>query len=92
LYPDDFSCFGGINAIKERGLKIPEDISVAGYDGIRVGRHIEPQLTTLRQDTKLIGQRAAECLVELIEKPKTTLIQQVVVEGNVYEGRTVGQI
>lgn len=92
LYPDDFSCFGGINAIKERGLSIPEDISVAGYDGIRVGRHIEPQLTTLRQDTKLIGQRAAECLVELIEKPKTTLIQQVVVEGNVYEGRTVGQI
>ena len=92
LYPDDFSCFGGINAIKERGLSIPEDISVAGYDGIRVGRHIEPQLTTLRQDTKLIGQRAAECLVELIEKPKTTLIQQVVVEGGVYEGKTVGQI
>jgi len=92
LYPDDFSCFGGINAIKERGLNIPEDISVAGYDGIRVGRHIEPQLTTLRQDTKMIGVRAAECLVELIEKPKTTLVQQVVIVGTVYEGKTVGQI
>lgn len=92
LYPDDFSGFGGINAIKERGLNIPEDISVAGYDGIRVGRHIEPQLTTLRQDTKLIGEKAAECLVDLIEKPKTTLIQQVVVEGVVYEGKTVGRI
>lgn len=92
LYPDDFSGFGGINAIKERGLNIPEDISVAGYDGIRVGRHIEPQLTTLRQDTKLIGERAGECLVELIEKPKTTLIQQVVVEGTVYEGKTVGRM
>ena len=92
LYPDDFSCFGGINAIKERGLSIPEDISVAGYDGIRVGRHIEPQLTTLRQDTKLIGERAGECLVELIERPKTTLIEQVVVEGAVYQGKTVGEI
>lgn len=92
LYPDDFSCFGGINAIKERGLSIPEDVSVAGYDGIRVGRHIEPQLTTLRQDTKLIGERAGERLVELIERPKTTLIEQIVVEGNVYPGKTVGEI
>ena len=92
LYPDDFSCFGGINAIKERDLRIPEDISVAGYDGIRVGRHIEPQLTTLRQDTKLIGVKAGECLVELIEKPKTTLVQQVVVGGSVYKGKTVGSV
>lgn len=92
LYPDDFSSFGGINAIKERGLNIPEDISVAGYDGIRVGRHIEPQLTTLRQDTKLIGEKAGECLVDLIERPKTTLIEQVVVEGAVFQGKTVGTI
>ncbi|MBQ9123872.1 MAG: LacI family DNA-binding transcriptional regulator [Lachnospiraceae bacterium] len=92
LYPDDFSSFGGINAIKERGLNIPEDISVAGYDGIRVGRHIEPQLTTLRQDTKLIGEKAGEFLVDLIERPKTTLIEQVVVEGAVFQGKTVGTI
>lgn len=91
LYPDDFSSFGGINAIKERGLNIPEDISVAGYDGIRVGRHIEPQLTTLRQNTKLIGEKAGECLVELIERPKTTLIEQVVVGGVVFPGKTVGK-
>lgn len=92
LYPDDFSCFGGINAIKERGLRIPEDISVAGYDGIRVGRHIEPRLTTLRQDTKRIGAQAGESLINLIEKPKTTLIEQIVVEGEVYTGKTVGRI
>jgi len=92
LYPDDFACFGGINAVKERGLQIPEDISLAGYDGIRVGRHIEPQLTTLRQDTALIGAKAGECLINLIERPKTTLIEQVVVEGKVYPGRTVGRI
>ena len=92
LYPDDFACFGGINAIKEKGLRIPEDISVAGYDGIRIGRHVEPQLTTLRQDTGQIGSKAAESLIELIEHPKTALIRQIVVEGKVFEGKTVGEI
>ena len=59
LYPDDFACFGGINVIKEHGLNIPDDISVVGFDGIRIGRHIEPKLTTLRQDMEAIGLRAA---------------------------------
>ncbi len=92
LYPDDFASFGGINAIKERGLNIPEDISVAGYDGIRIGRHLEPQLTTLRQDTDQLGARAAESLISLIEHPKTTLIQQIIVEGDVFEGKSVRQL
>ena len=89
LYPDDFASFGGINAINERGLRIPEDISVAGYDGLRIGRHIEPKLTTLRQDTDTIGVKAAETLIRLIEQPKTTLVEQIVVEGEVYTGKTV---
>lgn len=92
LYPDDFASFGGINAIKERGLRIPEDISVAGYDGIRIGRHLEPQLTTLKQDTEQIGAKAAESLIDLIENPKTTLLQPKVVTGYVFEGKTVGEI
>lgn len=89
LYPDDFSCFGGINKIKDRGLRIPEDISVAGYDGIRIGRHIEPQLTTYRQNTEAIGEQAAEKLIDLIERPKTTIVEQITIGGEVYEGKTV---
>ena len=92
FYPDDFASFGGINAINERGLRIPEDISVVGYDGLRIGRHIEPKLTTLWQDTDTIGVKAAEALIHLIEHPKTTLIEQIVVGGEVYEGKTVKQI
>lgn len=92
LYPDDFASFGGVNAIKERGLNIPEDISVAGYDGIRIGRHIEPQLTTLRQDTEQIGAKAAQGLINLIERPKTTVMRPVVVEGEVFEGKSVKDI
>lgn len=90
MYSDDFACIGGINAIKERGLRIPEDISVAGYDGIKVARHMDPKLTTVRQDTKEIGSQAANGLIDLIERPKTTLAQQIVVAGEVYEGASVG--
>ncbi len=89
LYPDDFSCFGGINVINEKGMSIPDDISVAGYDGIRIGRHIEPQLTTLRQDTAKIGLTAARKLIELIEHPKTTSEEQIMIGGAVYIGKTV---
>lgn len=91
-YPDDFSAFGGMNAVKERGLRIPEDISVAGYDGIRVGRHIEPQLTTIKQDTASLGRLAAEKLISLIERPKTTIIEQVIVEGEVFPGKSVKKL
>lgn len=92
LYPDDFSCFGGINAINEKGLRIPDDISVAGYDGIRIARHIEPQLTTVKQDTKMLGQKAAEKLISLIEHPKTTIAEQIIVAGEVVPGRSVADL
>ncbi|MBD5521170.1 MAG: LacI family transcriptional regulator [Lachnospiraceae bacterium] len=92
LYPDDFSCYGGINVINKMGLRIPEDISVAGYDGIRIGRHIEPQLTTIKQDTDRIGIQAGEKIISLIEKPKSTVIEQVIISGELYKGATVGKI
>ncbi len=89
LYPDDFASFGGMNAIRELGLRIPEDISIAGYDGIRIGRHIEPQLTTIRQDTEKIGSCAAEQLISLIEQPRATIVRPMLVEGTLFKGSTV---
>ncbi len=92
LYPDDFSCFGGVNAIYERGLKIPDDISVAGYDGIRIARHFKPRLTTIVQDTERLGAEAAKKLIDLIENPKTTLAEQIIVTGEVFSGESVAKI
>lgn len=92
LYPDDFASLGGLNAIAELGLRVPEDISVAGYDGIRISRHLSPKLTTLKQDTKSIGSKAGEKLISLIEHPKSTIIEQIVIKGGVYAGGTVGHI
>ena len=92
FYPDDFASYGGINAIGERGMRIPDDISVVGFDGIRIARHIEPKLTTLKQDTQQLGRRAAEKVISLIEHPKTTLIEQIIVRGEVYEGGSVARL
>lgn len=91
FYPDDFAALGGIRAIAERGLTIPDDISVVGYDGIQISKHLKPRLTTIQQDTEAIGKIAAQKLVEMIENPKTTLIQQKVVQGKLYEGESVGE-
>ena len=78
-----------INEIREAGLRIPEDISVAGFDGIEISRFLSPKLTTLRQDSKTIGVRAADSLISLIESPKTTLIEKIVVPGELVEGESV---
>ncbi|MCQ2507902.1 MAG: LacI family transcriptional regulator [Dorea sp.] len=92
IYPDDFASFGGMHAIRERNLSIPEDISIAGYDGIRFGRYLYPKLTTMWQDSRGIGRVAAEKLIGLIERPKTTLVEHVVVEGKIFEGATVKEL
>lgn len=92
LYPDDFSAFGGINAIRERGLRIPEDISVAGYDGIQAAKHLEPQLATLQQDTEQLGFAAARALISLIERPKATTIERITIPGKLVEGKSVANL
>lgn len=92
IYPDDTAFIGGRNVIMEMGLRIPEDISVAGYDGTRISQLLHPKLTTIRQNTELIGSEAANRLIGRIEKPRTTLIERVVVEGSLVPGQSVGKI
>ncbi len=92
LFTDDFSGIGGLNAIAEAGLRVPEDISVAGYDGIRLASMTNPKLTTYRQDTTVLGKTAAARLVELIERPKTTLLDRIIIPGQFIEGKSIGEI
>lgn len=81
LFPDDFSYIGGMNAINELGLHIPEDVSAIGYDGISLADIVSPRLTTYCQNTAELGRAAASGLVDLIERPKTTLVDRRIVEG-----------
>ena len=92
IFPDDFSSIGGINVIKDAGLRIPDDISIVGYDGIYLSRVLEPSLTTLKQNTDELGRLAALRLIELIEKPKTAIPQQVIVKGELLLGNSVKKL
>ena len=91
LFPDDFSAMGGYNAIAEAGLSIPEDISVMGYDGIYLSRVMKPQLATYQQNTMMLGRTAADKLVQMIEHPRVTLAEQLLVTGKLLEGDSVGR-
>lgn len=90
LFPDDYSYVGGMNALRQMGIRVPEDVSVMGYDGIHLARVIS--LTTYWQDTREIGRIAAERLISLIEHPKTTLADRIMVSGRLLEGNTVKQL
>ena len=92
LCPDDLSAIGCINAIREMNLEIPKDISIAGYDGIDIAKYLEPKICTIEQDAASIGRKAAEKLIGMIEHPKTTLIERVIVEGKLLPGNSVAQI
>lgn len=89
IYPDDTSLIGGRNVIIESGLKIPDDISIAGYDGIGMSQLLHPKITTISQNTDEIGKEAARRLIGIIENPKTTLIERVVIEGSLLPGQSV---
>jgi len=92
LYPDDTALIGGRNVIIENNMRIPEDISIAGYDGIQISQLLHPIITTIGQATDQIGQEAAKRLVSSIEHPRTSLIERVVIEGALYKGQSVGAV
>lgn len=92
LFPDDFSLIGGIQAIKDAGLDLPNDISVMGYDGIVVSQVMSPKITTYRQNTTLIGSTAAVKLIEVIEHPNTAILDRIIVDGDLLEGESVSTI
>jgi LacI family transcriptional regulator len=68
IMPDDFAAIGGMNAIARRGLSIPNDVSIMGYDGGKIAEVVRPSLTTFRQHADLIGKEAARRLISDIKK------------------------
>lgn len=87
IFPDDFSYIGGLNVLEEQGLRVPEDISAIGYDGIHLAKVLH--LTTYSQNTPELGRIAAERLISLVQKPKTTRVERILVKGELLEGTSV---
>ena len=89
LCPDDYSCLGALWDLKAKGVRVPEEVSLVGYDGVRMSRMIRPMLTTYRQDTEVIAREAVALLIEAIEMPETHKPRQITVEGMLTEGETL---
>ncbi len=66
---NDLIAYGALHAATELGLRVPEDLSVMGFDDIFVSAMIQPTLTTIRQDIPRLGARAVEIALELLTNP-----------------------
>ena len=64
---NDMIAFGAMKAIRESGKKVPEDISITGYDDVFFSSVITPALTTVRQPAYLLGSAAMEMLLKIIK-------------------------
>jgi len=74
---NDYIALGCYRAIKELGMKIPEDISIMGFDDLKFSSHLEVPLTTVKQPKYEIGLKACEILISKIKK-KRKKIQHIV--------------
>ncbi|MFT7038908.1 MAG: LacI family repressor for deo operon, udp, cdd, tsx, nupC, and nupG [Paracoccaceae bacterium] len=63
----DEMAVGFMGALQHAGVGVPEQVSVIGFDNIEVAAHLTPALTTIRQPRSLIGMRAAELLIQMID-------------------------
>ncbi|MDP9363376.1 MAG: substrate-binding domain-containing protein, partial [Chloroflexota bacterium] len=61
---NDLMAMGALVALREAGLRAPEDVAVVGFDDIPAARLVEPPLTTVAQFPEQLGRRAAELLFE----------------------------
>lgn len=92
LLPDDASFFGALEALAEKGLQVGKDISVAGYDGIRLTQSLHPRLTTVYQDSESMGRQAAQSLIDRVEHPNTAPNGLVVIPVKLIEGETMARL
>ena len=66
----DYMAYGAISAVEQRGLRVPEDIAVVGFDDNPTSAHMEPALTTVRQPFYEMGRRASNILLALVDAPR----------------------
>ncbi len=76
----DMVAIGALKAIREAGMKVPEDISLVGFDDIELASFLEVPLTTVSQQQHRIGNLAAEIVIERIEKKGENKHHQIILK------------
>lgn len=81
---NDVLAIGALMEAQARGLSVPEDLSICGYDGLDIAQEMVPQITTIHVPTAQMGLKAAESLVGMLageKTPKSVLIETRLVPG-----------
>lgn len=87
IFGEDLFAIGAIKAIRDHGLRVPEDFSVIGFDDIELSNHYD--LTTISQDKIGLGEDASKLLVRIIDKSNTS---PVVLPTKLVERKTCRRI
>lgn len=66
LAANDAMAVGALSAVREAGLRVPEDVAVVGFDDVPIARYVQPPLTTVRVNIGELGARAAETLLQAL--------------------------
>jgi LacI family repressor for deo operon, udp, cdd, tsx, nupC, and nupG len=64
---DDILAAGACKAVRRLGLRVPEDISVTGFDDLALATAVEPELTTIRLPAERVGERGMSALLAVLE-------------------------
>ncbi len=77
----DLIAISALGVLRERGYRVPEDVSVVGYDDVEPAAHSFPPLTTVRQPLDLAGAHLVDCLLRIMagEKPESDLLPTTLV-------------
>lgn len=67
LCSNDLLALSVTGALRDLGIRVPDDVSIAGFDGIALGRAMSPSLATVDTPTRRMGEQAVELLFEMIE-------------------------
>ena len=77
---NDLIAIGAIRLLKERGIRIPEEVKIIGFDNISISKYIDPPLSTIAQPIYKIGQESVNMLISIIERKRTSLNKVLHVE------------
>ena len=92
FFPDDTAYMSCLSGLEASGVKMPEDVSAIGFDGVHLSQAIHPRLTTYWQDSEAIGREAVRMLLEAVESPETYVPHQQLIRGRLMIGETVRRL
>lgn len=88
IFTADVAAACCLSVLKKNGKKIPEDVSIIGYDGVGVGEFTDPPLTSISQNVEKLSKLCVETIIQMIEG-KNDFARHQILDVSIREGKTV---